>query len=307
MKRIKEFRSSLARFMMRSWYIALLALLIPAGAVAGQPCHCSQQFVLGTYAWTIDGTGVVTLPDTTQKRVPVAALGVVTIDNEGIISVSGYLSIAGQIIRKGIDPEDPSYTGVMTINSDCTGILEWDDGGVVELIVHSRGDEITGIMVSGNPVLSDPMITGRWKRISWTPVIHGSGGRRPYLVGGTYITRMSGVDILPGVPTPVPEEVLGFSYIGYDGTMEGSSTAMFPGMRVPVTIEDGAWEEGELAYTGMTTGSLMAGGAYRGELENWSVILDGGNEIWGIFLSNPTGGTTVSLVTSKRVSYRTPD
>ena len=51
----------------------------------------------------------------------------------------------------------------------------------------------------------------------------------------------------------------------------------------------------------------MAGGVqYFGELEHWMVALDGGNEFWGIALSEPSG-VPVALMTAKRVSLRPED
>ncbi len=279
-------------FTMRNCLIAILALLIPAGSFAGQPqcLTCTQQTVVGTYAIAADGTAMMTLP--------VAGLSIVTIDSQGEVSAPGYMSIGDAAQWY------PQMPGTITVNDDCTGEIAWKNGEgetvmIGELIIHKGGDEINSIVVQSNPSMS-PTITGKWKRISRVPNLYHQGVCRPGCVVGTYVARQSGVNMVPGVG-PVPAAMLGRVSIDYDSTIEMIGTAVVAGNPMSFTL-DGVWEQGELACTGWITGSIMAGGTiYMGELEGWIVVLDGGNELWGIAIDDPSGNP-VALGTMKRVS-----
>ena len=283
----------------RNCFITILAVLIPTGLFAGEPqcCTCSQQSVVGTYAVAAEGTVMMTLPGPTQIFLPVAGLSIVTIDSHGTVSAPGYMAVGGAAQWYAQMP------GIMTVNSDCTGLIEWKDGEETvmtgELIIHKGGDEINSIVIQGNPSLS-PTITGRWKRISRVPDLYHQGVCSPDRVVGTYVAHQSGFNMVSGV-MPVPAALLGRVSIGYDGSIEMSGTAMVAGNQMPFTLEDGVWEEGELACTGTITGSIMAGGTIRGEMEGWFVVLDHGNELWGIGIDDPSGNPVV-LGTMKRIS-----
>jgi hypothetical protein len=255
---------------------------------------------------------IMTLEDDTQMPVPVASLTLVTINPHGEASSSGYMNIGGQIMSFGIEPGEPKLSSKITVRPDCTGMEEFSIqyGGMnveskAELIVQKGGDEISSIMIQGGDLVS-PVVTGKWKRISRIPDIN-----HPFIdwwsrVGGTYVTSQSGVNIIPEVGA-VPDAFLGRASISYNGTIEFRGTAMVGGTYIPFTLADGMWEEGELAFTGRVFGDIMAGGEdYMGEVENWVVVLDGGNELWGIALPVPNGNP-VALMKAKRVSWRPID
>jgi len=259
----------------------------------------------GTYAAAFEGTLMVTLGDGTKKPVPNAFLGIGVVDGEGNMSQHGYLVVGNQAIRFGIEPEDPPFTGKITVNPDCTGIVELSRGEVFEVIVDPRGEEVNYIeTVSPSGA---PTFTGRAKRISWAPPDQlRSNGNRPYLLGGTYVTRMKGVNLNPEVG-PLPSAALGFGTIGYDGTYGFSGTKVVAGTSIPIVFENGGWEDGELPYTGTVTGSVIAGGTqYLGEYEGFFVVLGRGDEIWCLSLEEPAGSPVVTGV-MKRVSFRTAD
>ena len=285
----------------------ILVLLFPAVCLAGQPCRCTQQNVVGTYVLAYEGTLLTTLEDSTQVPVPTAGLSIVMIDWPGTVSAHGYMAVGDNITQFGIEPNDPEMSGEIIVNSDCTGIVDWGDDMVGELIIQNGGSEISSIMISGGP-LGSPIVTGRWKRISRIPDIKHPLVRRWSFVGigGTYVLHQSGVNIIPGIG-PAPGALLGLTSINDNGTLGFRGTAMVAGTYMPFTLVDGMWEEGELACTVRATGGIMAGGVqYFGEVEDWIVVLDGGNELWGIALSEPSG-SPVTLLTAKRVSLRSEE
>lgn len=287
-------------FTIRNCFIIIIALLVPTGVFAGQPCRCSQQTVVGTYAVTAEGITIMTLGDDTQMPVSVASLTITTINSDGEASSTGYVAVGDQIMPFGIGPEDPVMNSMITVNSDCTGTETLSSGQVAELIVHKGGNEISSIMVQGGQ-LGAPIVTSKWKRISRIPDINFPFMRRWSKVGGTYVTSQSGVTVIPGVGA-APDAFLGRASISHDGTLEFKGTAMAAGTYMPFTLADGMWEEGKFAFTGSITGGIMAGGVqYMGEVENWVVVLDGGNELWGISIAVPTGNP-VALMKAKRVS-----
>ncbi len=290
-------------FTIRNFFFAILALLISAGSAAGQPRSftCTQQTVVGTYAVAAEGTVLMTLPDMTQALLPVAGLSIVAIDSQGGVSAPGYIAVGGAAQYY------PQMPGTITVNADCTGEIAWKnlEGETVmtgELIIHKRGNEINSILVQGSP-LAAPTVTGQWKRISRVPDLQHQRVCRPGCVSGTYVARQSGVNIVDGVGA-IPAALLGLVSIDHSGEIEMSGTAMIAGTPMPFTLVNGLWEEGELACTGRTTGSIMAGGINNmGELEGWIVVLDGGNKLWGIAIETGSG-SPVALGTMKRVSRR---
>jgi hypothetical protein len=283
----------------RNCYTAILALLFLAGSLAAQPHSCTQQTVVGTYALAFDGMVI-----TSQAPVPVAGLSIVMIDPSGIVNAPGYMAV-------GSAPQwYPQGPGAMIVNTDCTGEVAWKDGqgqtiGIGELIVRDGGDEIDSIMIysaSGFPV-----ITGRWKRISRVPDIDHPGMCSPHSVFGTYVAREKGVHVIPGAG-PVPGEMLARIAIDHSGTVAMSGMVMIAANStpMPITIANGKWVEGALACTGMGTGDLEVGGTKIGSVEDWFVVLDGGNELWGISVADPIGNP-VALWTVKRASHQPAD
>jgi hypothetical protein len=273
---------------MRNCSAAILASLFLAGSLAAQPNRCTQRTVVGTYAFAYDGTVMMA---GISAPVPVAGLSIVTIDPEGAVSAPGYMAVGGA-------PQwYPQMPGTITVNTDCTGTVDWGGGMVGELIVQDGGVEISSIMISGGP-LGSPTVTGRWKKISRVLDIH-----HPCSVVGTYVARQSGIDITGF--GPVPDALLGRVSVGYDGTIAMSGISMPGGNPMPITLADGEWEEGELACTGSITGNIIAdspmGPIEVGKVKEWFVVLDGSNELWGIIVEGPAGDP-VSLGTMKRVS-----
>ena len=290
-------------FSIRNCFIVILALLIPAGAFAGQPrcCSCSQQTVVGTYALAYEGTVI----NSTQGPVPAAGLFLITISREGKVAAHGYMAVGEDITPFGIEGES-EISGEMIVNSDCTGTVDWEDGKIDELIILGGGNEISSIMISGGP-LGAPIVTGKWKRISRIHDINhplmGWGSR----VIGTYVVQQSGYNFDPDLGFFVPGGWLGNMAIYHDNTIECRGIAMVGGTQMPFTFANGVWGDGELKCTVTGGGDIMAYGVqYAGHVEDWLIVLDGGNELWGIALSEP-GGSPVSLMTAKRVSLRPID
>ena len=70
---------------------------------------------------------------------------------------------------------------------------------------------------------------------------------------------------------------------------------------MPFTLSDGVLEKGKLPFTYWASGTMMVDGIPRGQVDNWIVALDGGNELWGIEISDPVG-SPVLLITGDRTS-----
>ena len=290
-------------FSLKKCFIVIMALLIPAGAFAGQPRYrsCNQQNVVGTYALAYEGTVINSM----QVPLPAAGLFIVTIDREGTVSAHGYMAVGDVITPFGIEGE-PEISGEMIVNSDCTGTVDWEDGKIDELIIKGGGNEISSIMIEGG-AMGAPIITGRWKRISRIPDINhpfmGWGSR----VIGTYVVQQSGHNFDTELGFFVPGGWLGRMAVYHDHTIKCRGIAMVGGIQMPFTFANGVLGDGELKCTGTGGGDIMAYGVqYAGHVEDWFIVLDGGSELWGIALSEPAG-SPVALMTAKRVSLRPVD
>jgi hypothetical protein len=283
--------------------IIIPVLLMPTASFAWQPhCYtCSQQTIAGAYAFETEGTVIMTLEDGTQAPVPSASLSIITIDHEGSLSAHGYTVVGNQITQYGIGSDDPAMFGTITVNPDCTGIVKFDDGTISEVAIYERGNQLKSIMVSSPSGF--PAVTGWGKRISLRPDISCTRICCPNRVVGTYIISQRGINMTEEYG-PVPNAFMGSVSVHYNSTVEmkGSIMIAVAGAKIPFTFENGEWQEGELAYNGWMTGTVMAGGSQvLGQPENWFVVLDGGNELWGIALDDG-GGNPVALTTMERVS-----
>ena len=289
-------------FTIRNYFIVVLFILFPAVSFAGQPqcCNCTQQTVVGTYAVASEGTTMMTLPGMTEKMpVPVVSLAILTIDHNGAVSAAGYMAVGGEAQWASQMP------GMVTVNPDCTGEIAWKNGEgetimIGELVIGKGGGKISSIMTQGGP-LGEPTVTGRWKRISRIPNLQYLNICRPGCVFGTYVTGQSGVNMTETAGA-VPTALLGRLSIHRDGSIEMTGTIVVAGNPTPFTLEDAVLEKGEVACTVRITGSVIAEGTvYMGDIEGWYVVLDHGNELWGIGIEL-SGGYPVALGTMNRIS-----
>lgn len=103
-----------------------IAALFSGLSSAAHAANCSTDTVAGSWGFTLSGTAL--LP---TGAVPVAAVGVVTVDNQGVGSGKESRSVGG-------DFADETLTAAWTVNSDCTGTLNaniYENGELVRISV----------------------------------------------------------------------------------------------------------------------------------------------------------------------------
>ena len=101
---------------------ALFSGLVPVAHAA----NCSTDTVAGSWGFTLSGTALLPTGAT-----PVAAVGVVTVDNQGNGSGKESRSVGG-------DSADETLTATWAVNSDCTGTLNaniYESGQLVRISV----------------------------------------------------------------------------------------------------------------------------------------------------------------------------
>jgi len=104
------------RIVSTAWVIVCLSLLLGSLAQAGQ---CSQETAAGKYGFTL--TGWLILP---TGAVPAAAVGQASVDTKGNVTGTEARSVGGGYA-------DESLSGILSVNSDCTGsmTLNFYEGG----------------------------------------------------------------------------------------------------------------------------------------------------------------------------------
>jgi len=104
------------RIVSTAWVILCLGLLLGSLAQAGQ---CSQETAAGKYGFTL--TGWLILP---TGAVPAAAVGQASVDTKGNVTGTEARSVGGGYA-------DESLSGILSVNSDCTGsmTLNFYEGG----------------------------------------------------------------------------------------------------------------------------------------------------------------------------------
>lgn len=212
-----------------------ILLLLLASAVAtlrAQTNACAQDSVAGTYAVAIRGTVIAPGP----AAVPIATLGVATIDYGGAVSLTGYQSIGGQA-------SPAQRNGTVTVNSDCTAKAVFNDGITGTLVVNGGGDEMTFLMLAGGP-LGAPIVSGDWKRISRASNGVPQGQCATDSLSGLYAYQSSGTVMVtqPGAsqPVPVPVATVGVGSAIRGGTVTATATASVGGTILPLLITSAA-------------------------------------------------------------------
>ncbi len=275
-----------------------LMVICAAGAksMLAQPNYCMQETVVGTYAFATQGTMIV-VSGGSQVAVPGAGLAVVAIDAEGAMSAAGYQSMAGQITKS-------TNQGTIRVNSDCTATLDWGQGVTGAAVIIDEGKELNSIMLTAGP-LGKAVITGDWKRISRVPNTVVSEQCAPNAISGAYAFRESGIVMmaLPGAPqpAPVPTAMLGTGSAYGDGTEAAAATGSMGGQMVPFGIATTSNLKVNPDCTATLGFNLSSQGKTMGQTQHFAVVLDGGNEIWGLEIQDSLG-SPVTLATWTRVS-----
>ena len=106
----------------------LITLALLGQGPAAQAAQCSQSGVAGKYGFTL--SGVVILP---TGAVPIAAVGKATLDASGNVSGTEARTVGGSYA-------DETFTGIFTVNADCTGTTTlqfFENGNLVRTSVLS--------------------------------------------------------------------------------------------------------------------------------------------------------------------------
>lgn len=259
--------------------IMLLLLASSAGTILrAQTNPCTQDTIAGTYAVAIRGTVIAPGPNGAYAPVPIASLGVATIDAEGGVALAGYQSIGGQV-----SPEQ--MNGTVTVISDCTAKAAFTGGITGTLVLSGGGDEMTFLMLAGGS-FGRPIASGDWKRISraYDAVPHGQCA--PDSLAGPYVYQSSGTVMVtqPGAaqPVPVPVATVGVGSAIRGGTVAATVTASVGGTIVPLEITSVAPVKVNSDCTAGATVNVTSQGAPVGQHQDFFVVLDGGNSLWDL-------------------------
>ncbi|HUI58375.1 MAG TPA: hypothetical protein VLY04_25555 [Bryobacteraceae bacterium] len=281
--------------------VAALAAVTFAIPLLAQPVRCTQETVSGTYALSYEGTVLVTAPGTSQPvPVPGVGLAVVSIDSAGAIWAAGIQTIGGTSVQFPFVP-----SGTMAVNSDCTGAVNWGLGmGTATMVILGEGQELNTMMTQCGPAVGGPcIIYGTWKRISRTPATVVPAQCSPGSVVGTYTVRQHGNLMSPQAGSTyllaTPGTLVGVASIGSDGSVKAAGTASVGGRTMPFGMAGNLQMKSDCTAT--VTATLTSQGVTMGQGQGWYVVVDGGNQLFGIEVQNPMG-QPVTLGTMTRIS-----
>jgi len=275
------------------WPAVLFLPLLVCAAASGQPARCTQETIVGTYAAKSQGFISMIPPGASQPvAVPIASLSLGSLDDKGNVAAHGYISVGGQVQSVS------DFEGKVKVNSDCTAVMQ-GPGTTFDLVIHDEGATMEGL-VAQFPV-GKPIGIGTWKRISRIPSTVDPKQCSEASLHGVYAFNADGIFIvsLPDhTTTPAPFAVNGYNSIGYDGKVTATGAGSLGGQTGSVQITGNVSVQPDCSGTG--TFSL----AYLGQtssLQDWFVVLDGGNEVW-IMMTEASGMQPIALETWTRNS-----
>jgi hypothetical protein len=280
-------------------FTAAVAALAFGSALPAQSMHCTQETVVGTYALAYQGTIFMPQPGSSQPT-PVLAVGLdlVSIDAQGALTATGYQNVGGNATYY------PSVPGTIKVNPDCTGTLDWSGvpagSARSALIIFPGGDEINTLVLTSP--LGSTTAYGSLKRISRVPTTVQPAPCSEANVFGTYTFQENG-SLIAAAAVPFAE--MSINPVTLDGTFTGTGILSAGGQSVPVATTTGQIQlNPDCTWT--QTADVMSQGASIGQARYWGVVLDGGDTLWGIDLSQLPFGKAISLRTGTRVSYSDP-
>lgn len=278
-------------------YCVALAALCFAGSISAQP-YCDQQTVTGVYALAYQGTMFLPVPGTSQAApLPGAGLAIVSIDSQGAISSFGYQTVGGVMSYA------PAMPGIIKVTSNCTGTVAWTGGATATIVIADGGDEMHSLVLQSP--LGTVVVDGTWKRIARLPANVSPSPCSASSVFGTYAIWQRGyvMATLSGSsqPSPVPGALAGTAIVTRDGAIEGSGTVVLGGQALPYGSATGTIQL-KADCSGTVTFTAVSQGRSLGPVQEWVVVLDGGDTLWTIELSTPMG-KPVTLGVMKRISY----
>lgn len=282
----------------KSIHIATLTVLALGIPLLGQPNHCTQETVAGTYGLAFEGTVLVPSAASSQPvSMPGVGLSIVSIDSKGAIAAPGYMVIGPKMTFY------PAMPGTIQVNSDCTGVVTWVGGGAANAVILGEGHEINTQMFDCG-AMGQCVIYGTWRRISRVPSTVEPAQCSAASVFGTYTFRQSGHMLQSQVgllyPAAVPFATVGMASIAYDGTFSSAGTASTGGQSQPVAMANTKVQI-KPDCTGTIAGDITSQGSVVGQSQIWFVILDGGDQLWSLETQDPAGQPVV-LGTMTRIS-----
>jgi len=240
-----------------------------------QPNPCTQEMVVGTYAFAYEGYVMLTPADSEQAvPVPEAGLALAAIDSQGVISSTAYQGIGGL-------PGRTSMPGTIQVNPDCTGTVDWGKGVTGNLVVLREGEEMHSMMTAS---VGPPIVSGRWKRVSRVPNTVDPAQCSPKDVVGSYVAEMHGfaMSFVPGSSqaSAVPVAAVTAGSFTSNGRVSAGGIRTVGGQTNSITVD-----------TRFTTGSdcTFRLAPLNAPPDLWGVVLDGGNELWSIGLTSYLG------------------
>ena len=277
--------------------VLVLVLLAGACTAMAQPSYCMQDTVVGTYAIATQGYLIVPAADGSSIAVPEASLGIASIDSTGAVTSMSYNSMGGQI-SSGPMP------GAITVNADCTAAIDWGEGVTVAVVITDEGKEMHSQVLSLGG-MGVAVAQNDWKRISRIPNTIVSAQCAPNAISGVYAVRMTGTIMMPQADSsqviPVPMVLLGTGTTDLDGNAKASVMASVGGQMVPMEITSSAPATINPDCTAMVTWNHTSQGTPLGQSTHFIVVLDGGDEAWGLATQN-FRGQPVQQVTWTRLS-----
>jgi hypothetical protein len=267
--------------------LGLLAPIFGSGLLFGQPARCTQDSVVGSYAIAAQGNMLITPPGAAQPlTVPIANLALVSIDSQGTMAGQGFGSLGGTV------SQTPG-AGSIQVNPDCSAVVTTAAGTKSIDLIVDQGAEIRGLMTQATG--GKPVVQGIGRRIC-------RFGRHPFFcdprfqtvfrqaqcsafdVRGVYAVTYQGAYMVPQPgapqPLPVPTLITALASIDYQGRLSGRGTATMAGDPQDYQIVRGQIDV--QPDCSATVQMSVSTGTLADEGKGWLVVLDGGNELWGI-------------------------
>lgn len=113
-----------------------------------QAKKCKLSTLEGSFSFTTNGV-ITASPIPTIPNGPYSAIGLVTFNSDGTLTLSTTQSFNGNIVPP------TTFTGLYTVDEDCTGAVQTSGGGTYNLIILDRGREFhfiqtnTGAAITG--------------------------------------------------------------------------------------------------------------------------------------------------------------
>ena len=279
-------------------FTAAAAALVFGSALPAQSMHCTQETVVGTYALAYQGT--VFIPQQGSQPVPMRGLGLqlVSIDAGGALTATGYQNIGGNAIYY------PAMPGTIKVNPDCTGTLDWigvPAGSARSALIIFHGGGQINVLVLTSPI-GFTTVYGAMKRVSRVPTTVQPAPCSESNVFGTYAFQENGSLMAPAA---VPLAEMSINPVTLDGTFTGTGILSAGGQSVPVAVTTGQIQlNPDCTWTQVA--DVTSQGVSIGQARYWGVVLDGGDTLWGIDLSQLPSGKAISLRTGTRISHSDP-